>query len=264
MEKTRVCAKCGKELTEEKFSKGKNQCKDCLYDYQKQWKLENKEAVSKRDAKYRSDNRAAINQRGNQYYQDNKEIIAKKIKQWQLDNKEIVQERGRKYYQANKEKVTKRNDEYRQNDRESYLERNRKYYLANRESIAIKESKWRKENKDKVNTWTNQRRALRRGLPSTLTAIQWEAIKQHFNNTCCYCGEEKPLDQEHFVPLSEGGEYTRDNIIPACRCCNSSKSNKPFGIWYPRYHHYSKKREETILKFLNYGKQNIQQLSISL
>mgnify|MGYP003489420683 CR=1 FL=1 len=78
-------------------------------------------------------------------------------------------------------------------------------------------------------------------------------IKLEFNNKCAYCGKEKPLSQEHFVALSKGGEFTINNIIPSCQNCNSSKRATDFFEWYPKFKHYSKKREQIILKFLNYN-----------
>lgn len=240
MEKTKVCSKCGEKLVLDKFTKSNKwkdghvvECKECH------------------------------NKRSKAYYRANKESIAGKIKQWQLDNKEIVQERGRKYYLANREKVTKRNDEYRQNNREARLEYAKNFRQVNKESIAARESKWRKEHKDMVNTWTNQNRSRKRLLPAALTPVQWETIKHHFNNTCCYCGKENPLEQEHFIPVTSSGAYDINNIIPSCRSCNASKNNKPFETWYSKHKYYSKKREKIILDFLNY-KQNNQQLSISL
>lgn len=106
-----------------------------------------------------------------------------------------------------------------------------------------------------------RRRSLKRKLETTLTLNQWENIKIHFNNKCCYCNRELPLEQEHFIALSVMGEYTINNIIPACKSCNASKSNKIFNEWYPKYKYYSKKREKIILSFLGYTK-GIQQLKI--
>ena len=63
------------------------------------------------------------------------------------------------------------------------------------------------------------------------------------------------LHQEHFIPLSKGGGYTHNNIIPACRSCNSSKWNNNFFDWYPKQEFYSEEKENFILNFiLNYLK----------
>lgn len=101
-----------------------------------------------------------------------------------------------------------------------------------------------------------KRKALKKSLPHNLTAEQWKAIKKEFNNQCCYCGKkDKKLTQEHFIPLTKGGEYTINNIIPACKSCNSSKNNKDFFDWYPKQPFYSKEREQKILDYLGYNEQ---------
>lgn len=41
-----------------------------------------------------------------------------------------------------------------------------------------------------------------------------------------YCNEELPLTNDHVVPLSRGGSNNIDNILPACKGCNCSKSAK--------------------------------------
>ena len=57
------------------------------------------------------------------------------------------------------------------------------------------------------------------------------------------------LTQDHFIPLSKGGEYSKKNIIPSCRSCNSRKSNKDFYEWYKGDIHYSKERVNKIEEY---------------
>ena len=98
--------------------------------------------------------------------------------------------------------------------------------------------------------------------PMQLTTEQWEDCIKHFEGKCAYCGKKKKLTQEHFIPLSKGGEYSVNNIIPACGSCNSSKRDRDFFKWYPNQKFYSKTRENKILRYLEYDKQLNQQLSI--
>lgn len=94
--------------------------------------------------------------------------------------------------------------------------------------------------------------ARKKGLVADYTYLQWVKTKKVFNNKCAYCGVEHTLSQDHFIPLCEGGGYTRNNIIPVCHMCNSSKRNLDFFEWYPQQEFYSKDREEKILNYLNY------------
>ncbi|MGC9141467.1 MAG: HNH endonuclease [Caldimicrobium sp.] len=45
---------------------------------------------------------------------------------------------------------------------------------------------------------------------------------------CYYCGRRvspEDLTMDHKIPLSRGGLSTRENIVPACKECNSKKKN---------------------------------------
>jgi len=230
--KTKVCTKCGveKEAITEFFAKYKRgrdglgaYCKSC-------------QAL---------------------YYQENKEYILERAKQHHKNNKEQKQQ----YYHKNKEIIVERKKQYRQANKEYIAEYYKQYRRDNKEYIAECKRKHGQENPEKYAIKSQRRRARERKLDCTLTPEQWENIKEDFNHKCAYCGKEDKLVQEHFLPLSKGGEYTHNNIVPACRSCNSSKGAKMFSEWYPSYEHYSKKREKYLLQYLGYkGKQ--QQLSI--
>lgn len=107
-----------------------------------------------------------------------------------------------------------------------------------------------------------QIRTLQKKEEFALSESQWNRALESFNNTCAYCGaRDKRLQQEHFIPLSKGGEYTVNNIIPACSKCNRSKYNYSFFEWYPKQEFYSKEREKKILDYLNYNGE-VQQLAL--
>lgn len=43
---------------------------------------------------------------------------------------------------------------------------------------------------------------------------------------CHYCGEHfapEDLTMDHLVPVSRGGKASRNNVVPACKECNSRK-----------------------------------------
>lgn len=70
-------------------------------------------------------------------------------------------------------------------------------------------------------------RALLMGRPSTLTEAEWTAIYASFRGRCAYCEEAKARTIDHVIPLSRGGAHCADNVVPACRPCNSRKGARP-------------------------------------
>ena len=60
------------------------------------------------------------------------------------------------------------------------------------------------------------------------------AIKEHFNCTCVYCGENYELHEltlDHVKPRCRGGEDLTTNVVPACRKCNQDKGSSHWLGW---------------------------------
>lgn len=52
-----------------------------------------------------------------------------------------------------------------------------------------------------------------------------ELLRSVYAQSCLYC--EGPADSaDHFNPITRGGLNCRENIVPACGSCNSSKNNR--------------------------------------
>lgn len=61
----------------------------------------------------------------------------------------------------------------------------------------------------------------------THTNSEWVALCRAYGGTCHYCGTKRPrggLTKDHRIPVSRGGSDAIDNIVPACKPCNSEKS----------------------------------------
>lgn len=270
---TKHCYKCDKTKDIKEFDKDKskkgglaNKCKTCKKEYMVEYYKENKESMIAQQKingiEYRKTHKECLALKQKEYNQNNKVMVALKSKKYRLKNKERIIIRSKKYYQKNRETLLAYCKRYVHANKEIVAVKAKKYRSLNKESIAIKKSIYAKEHLDEYRARNEKRRSLKENLPCTLTNEQWESIKAHFNNRCCYCNKEKPLTQEHFIPVTKGGEYTINNIIPSCQSCNSSKGNRPFTIWYKAYKSYSKKREKIILKFLGYDDE-YQQLQIN-
>jgi len=51
---------------------------------------------------------------------------------------------------------------------------------------------------------------------------------------CYYCHQKFPykeLTMDHLVPLARGGRSTKDNLVPACKDCNTKKKNMMSVEW---------------------------------
>jgi 5-methylcytosine-specific restriction endonuclease McrA len=98
---------------------------------------------------------------------------------------------------------------------------------ADRKRKMIREGNRRMYAKDKERIKELRREryaALTRGGPRH-TRSDWEALVEAYNGECHYCLETPDIDltKDHIVAVRRGGSDSIDNIVPACRSCNSSK-----------------------------------------
>ena len=69
---------------------------------------------------------------------------------------------------------------------------------------------------------------------SDLTDAEWFRILDAWT-ACAYCGADgSALQKDCVLPISRGGRYTLENVVPACRSCNASKSNEEVTSWMRR------------------------------
>jgi len=63
------------------------------------------------------------------------------------------------------------------------------------------------------------------------TIFDDEKIKLLSGNKCSYCGSTENLALDHIFPKKMGGKDAGDNLVYACRSCNSSKGKKDMMEW---------------------------------
>ena len=58
-----------------------------------------------------------------------------------------------------------------------------------------------------------------------------ERTKLTLPQVCCYCGGSESLAVDHLIPRHKGGPDRGDNMVWACRACNSSKRSTDVLEW---------------------------------
>lgn len=58
-----------------------------------------------------------------------------------------------------------------------------------------------------------------------------EKVKFTYPQACCYCGATEKLSIDHLIPRIKGGEDYSDNLVWACKSCNSSKGGRDLLEW---------------------------------
>ena len=204
---TKICTKCSCELPTLDFHKQKtgrygfkSVCKICTDLICLKWKKAKPEQRKATLAKY---------------YQANKEKQKVASQKWQKANPEKVKAIGKEWNLANPDKVRSGAERWRHNHPGEMVEIRKKWKLANPEKY--------KANSAKANY---KRRRLLANTRCDLTLAQWQEIKAFYKYRCAFCNKKTKLTQDHFVPVSKGGEHTASNIIPLCLSCNCTKGNR--------------------------------------
>ena len=74
-------------------------------------------------------------------------------------------------------------------------------------------------------------KGLIEGTMNIRTLFDDEKIKLLSGNKCSYCGSTENLALDHIFPQILGGKDSGDNLVYACRPCNSSKGKKDMMEW---------------------------------
>ena len=74
-------------------------------------------------------------------------------------------------------------------------------------------------------------KGLTDGNMNMRTIFDDEKIKIITGQICNYCGSTEKLALDHIFPQKFGGQDTAENLIFACRSCNSSKGKKDLMEW---------------------------------
>lgn len=147
------------------------------------------------------------------------EIVAYRIGKGQelLDKK-------KEYYKANRDRILANVKAHSILNREKILAYQADYYEANTEIVKERVSRYRVKNPDKKRHLENRRRAKKFENGGSHTLAGRLEKFESLGNVCFYCKKPKPITVDHNIPLSRGGTDNIDNILPACRSCNSKKS----------------------------------------
>lgn len=126
----------------------------------------------------------------------------------------------------------------------------KEWKTKNKKHLTLYMENYYRENKEYFIEKAHIRRQRIAKLPYDFDKADWIRAKEYFGYKCAYCGKQGALTKEHVVPVSKGGGFTVDNIIPACPRCNYSKNNRDLEEWYTNQDYYKKERYIEVIEFM--------------
>lgn len=154
-----------------------------------------------------------------EYDRVNKERIQKYLD----ENRDKLNALKRKRYYDNRDSLLKYFKERYKNNRDKIISYQKVYNKKNKEKIRKRERAYSKNKKEIITACVQRRRARKAAAPGSHTAQQLIERFDFLGNKCVYCGSSENITIDHDIPLSRGGSNYIENILPACRSCNSKK-----------------------------------------
>jgi 5-methylcytosine-specific restriction endonuclease McrA len=194
-----------------------------LSDYKRAWYLRNRERILAERARERTEEPDKVSKRKKASYQKHKGAISRARKErYATDDtlRSSTQARTRAWRAAN---------------RERHRAYSREWALKHPAAMRVRLQAWYKSNPHRVRALRLVRRGAlyRAGRPQREHVALLEAHPE-----CVYC--EARFDRasstrcrtvDHVLPLVRGGTNASDNLVPACKACNSSKNKRTVEEW---------------------------------
>jgi len=204
----KTCTKCGVEKGIEAFCKGSRYkdglnpwCKGCRTEYNKG------------------------------YYKVNKPTISERVRKFRAGHKEEYSERYRQWAENNKERIAIRMDDYRDANKDKLREYRKQYCKDNVNKI---KQYWKSPNGKSVSRISAHKRRSQKAGVKAESFDPVEVLKRD-GYICQNCGRKTRPDfnrwhslypnLDHIVPLSKGGNHTKQNTQCLCRQCNLYKGS---------------------------------------
>lgn len=208
---TKVCALCKCTKSLDSFCKQPSTpdglrpwCKQCVSEYNREWRIKNKEKKAINDRQWKNDNQDRVKRTLKEYYEKNKEKITESNRIWSLNHPEKVKKAKKEWGDRNIEYTRQKGREY-----------------------------WKK-NPEKTKIMVQNRRARRLASGTRLSYGITTKVLEEQGYKCpgCLCDlhtNKRHID--HFMPLILGGLHTDNNIQMLCVSCNLKKSKKHPLTW---------------------------------
>lgn len=201
--------------------------------YDKAYRVAHRKEYNRANRKYYTNHREKELERKAIYRRANAEKYRKSSAIYMKTHHEEVLEHQARYRKTHQEKLAERYATYYKTHHEEVLERQARYCKTHPEKVAESQATYHRTHLEARRAIAEKRRAKYSNTPidELLTSAEWLAILAQADGHCAYCDKEAKLTLDHVIPLSKGGTHSKDNVVPACLHCNSSKGNRTLEEW---------------------------------
>lgn len=111
--------------------------------------------------------------------------------------------------------------------RTAYMKQYRAAWAAaNREKMVASRERYKASAKGQENDAAYRARLRGAEKAEAVDPTLWARLVEAYDGACAYCRVAPANSKDHIIPLSLGGIHAIENLVPACRSCNSRKHAK--------------------------------------
>jgi len=176
--KTKVCSKCGKLKELSEFSNGLSYwCKNCRLEYDKKYRVDNREKRRKYDQEWRKRNPDKVKESGRKSSRKWSEKNPEYRKKYRKNHLEEERNNKREYRKNNKEKIRKYKERWMKNNPKKSRQYNRKYGKSKKAKKHRSEyDKKRRQSDSKYRLSKNMSTAVSISLKGSKANRHWEDL----------------------------------------------------------------------------------------
>jgi 5-methylcytosine-specific restriction endonuclease McrA len=138
-------------------------------------------------------------------------------------DQERRREYAREWIRRNPEKAREAMRRWRRRHPEQHNAEGRDYYARHKERLAPYFATYIRTHRELRQAIRARRRSREVAAEGNHTTEEWKALLKAHGYRCTYCGADGALEPDHRIPLARGGTNYIENILPACRRCNTRK-----------------------------------------
>lgn len=173
-----------------------------------------------------SDCKQCARDRSRRRAKDNPDKQRENTRKWRRDNPQKRKQQDRRYRAKHTSQLNERKLKWAHENPGKRRDISSRYRQNNLDDIKERGRKWERDNPEKVAAKKHRRRTRKTQAGGSYTGEEFKALCEQYDNRCLCCGQEKPLEFDHVIPISKGGSSDISNGQPLCRSCNSSKGDK--------------------------------------
>ncbi len=172
--------------------------------------------------------RQCLAKRARRYFETHRDKVKENAKRWREANPEKAREMSREMSARSRAKANSIPEKA-----AARREASKRWRQENKAYLTAKIKEWHAANPDAANRYARERAARKRRDGGHHTQGEFLEVLGQCGGVCVYCGAPATT-KDHVVPVIRGGTDGIANIVPACKPCNSQKSDQSMLVWMVR------------------------------